>query len=179
MGTKSDLGSLQVVDETDLVAEHSTLMVKTAQNRSGDVMKDVDCFDCFAAPCPTDAVADTRCRQFTLDHGGSKINDAVNVHTTKGQRRAQDISRCSSSPPGASGWEARSELDCRVDARELGKVKSWWSFGGPNFRRGQGRRRSGLAGAGSWEWDWEWEPEGASRKFLMGLRSLRALPLKL
>lgn len=62
MGTRSDLGSLQVVDETDLVAEHSTLMVKTARNRSGDVMKDVDCFDCFAAPCPTDAVADTRCR---------------------------------------------------------------------------------------------------------------------
>ena len=120
---RSGLGSLQVVDETDLVAGHSTLMVRTAQNRSGDATIDVDCFDCFAAPCPTDAVADTRCRQFTLDHGGSKIDDAVNVHATTGQRRAEDIPRCSNSPPGASGWEARSELDCRVDAR----ARTWES----------------------------------------------------
>jgi hypothetical protein len=71
-GTRSGLDSLQVVDETDLVAEHSTLMATMGRNRSGDVMKDVDCFDYSAAPCPTDAVADARCRQFTLDHDGSE-----------------------------------------------------------------------------------------------------------
>jgi hypothetical protein len=160
MGMRSGLGSLQVVDETDLVAGHSTLMVRTAQNRSGDGTIDVDCFDCFAAPCPTDAVADTRCRQVTFDHGGSKIDDAVNVHATPGQRRgtifldARTVRRGPLDGRREASWIA--EL---TRGRGLGKVKLVEFLEGRRLEGGRAGE-SARAGAGM-GWEEGWEPEGA------------------
>jgi hypothetical protein len=78
----SGWGSLRAVVGTGLVAGHSTWTATTVQSRSGDVLRDVVKIDCFAAPCPTGAVAfwltlDAVSSPLALEHGGSTIDGAT------------------------------------------------------------------------------------------------------
>jgi hypothetical protein len=80
----------------------------------------------------------------------------------------------------------RGPLDGRREAswiaeltrEDLGRLKVGGVLEGRILEGGRADEEAGWRELGA-EWDWEWEPEGASRKFLMGLRSLRALPLEL